>query len=527
MSLYLNQGNRSFFENRNAKIYVDKSLLIKKTNELLGTPDKFMCVTRPRRFGKSTAYSMINAYYSKGCSSRGLFKGLKIYDDPSFEEHLNKHNVISIDMASVYNMLDEGEDLVKKLKKYIYLDLKEAFPDAHLEYDADESSSLAFALKDLGNKGERLILLIDEWDVLFRKEPTNKALCDSYMKLLSSLFKSGDVSQCLDLVYMTGILPIRRYSSQSDLNNFIEYNMIDPDGIPDSFGFTEGEVKNLCEKWSMDFDEVKSWYDGYRLKGMEIYNPRSVVRAITSRECSDYWISTASMDPVKEYMNYDGGALKGEIIKMLAGEKVPVNVTLFQNDLTQVNSRDAALTVLIHLGYLGYDKESKECFIPNKEITDEIMNAIQDIPWPDVYNPISESEKLLEETLKGNTGYIDETFDKNHADLVTPFNKNDEGVLSMIARISYKKAERYYKIASEPNCPTGRADLLFTPRVPGYIPIIIELKVDHSPEKAIQQIKDRNYVSTLNGYHGKVMLLGIAYESKSLKHRSKIEYVTL
>ncbi len=430
-------------------------------------------------------------------------------------------------MASVYNMLDEGEDLVKKLKKYIYLDLKEAFPDAHLEYDADDSSSLAFALKDLGNKGERFIFLIDEWDVLFRKEPTNKALCDSYMRLLGSLFKSGSVSRYIDLVYMTGILPIRRYSSQSDLNNFIEYNMLNPWDIPDSFGFTESEVKELCEEWGMDFDEVKSWYDGYRLNGMEIYNPRSVVMAMMGHKCGDYWTSTAGIDPVKEYMNYDEGALKGEFVKMLAGEKVSVNVTKFQNDLTKVDSKNAALTVLIHLGYLGYDEDAERCFIPNMEISKVIADTTEDIHWPDVYNPISESEKLLEETLKGNTDYIDETFDKNHADLVTPFNKNDEGVLALIARISYKKAERYYKITPEPNCPTGRADLLFTPRVPGYIPIIIELKVDHSPEKAIQQIKDRNYVSILDGYHGKVMLLGIAYDSKTLKHHSKIEYVEL
>ncbi len=523
MSKSISKDNESFQEDIGAKIYVDKSLLIKKTNELIRTPDKFMCVTRPRRFGKSMALSMLSAYYSNSCDSRELFKNLKIYDDPSFEEHLNKHNVISIDMWRMYARLKDTTLFVDQVKSDINEALAKACPSISLEgLDPDK------AIIKIGEEtGEHFIFLIDEWDVVFRKEPANKALCDSYMNFLGTIFKSRDVSKYIDLVYMTGILPIKRYSSQSDLNNFTEYTMLDPDGIPDSFGFTEGEVKDLCEKWSMDFDEVKSWYDGYRLKGIEIYNPRSVVKAMTDHECGDYWMATASTEPVEEYMSYDGGALKGEFTKMLAGEKVPVNVSRFRNDLTQVNSHDAALTVLIHLGYLGYEKESKECFIPNKEITDEIMNAIQDIPWPDVYNPISESEKLLKETLKGNTDYIDEVFDKNHADLVTPFNKNDEGVLSIIARISYKYAEKYYKITPEPNCPTGRADLLFTPRVTGYIPIIIELKVDHSPEKAIQQIKDRNYVSTLNGYHGKVMLLGIAYESKSLKHHSKIEYVTI
>ncbi len=524
MPIFLNKGNKTFSDNVHDDIYVDKSMLIKATNDSIGKAKRFMCVTRPRRFGKSMALSMLNAYYSKGCSSKELFKGLKIYDDPSFESHLNKHNVIWIDMASIYNDSRSGRAFLNKLVRFVRSDLDEAFPGIL----TSNQKTIMECLSRINNEtGERFIFLIDEWDVLFRKEASNKELCDSYMKLLSALFKSSDAQSYLDLVYMTGILPIKRYSSESDLNNFKEYNMLNPRDIPDSFGFTEGEVKELCEKWSMDFSEIKSWYDGYRLSGIEIYNPKSVVEALTDHLCGNYWTSTGNIDPVKEYMNYDGGALKGEIIKMLAGEKAPVNVELFRNDLTNVNSKDAALTVLIHLGYLGYEEESKKCFIPNKEIEGEIVNAIQDIPWPDVYNPMQESKKLLEETLKGNTDYIDETFDKNHADLVTPFNKNDEGVLAVIVRISYKYAEKCYKITPEPNCPTGRADLLFTPRAPGYIPIIIELKVDHSPDEAIKQIKDRNYVSTLNGYHGKVMLLGIAYDSKSLKHRSKIEYVEI
>ncbi len=524
MSNYLNKGNYSFLENRSAKIYVDKSLLIKKTNELLGTPDKFMCVTRPRRFGKSMALSMLNAYYSKGCSSRELFKGLKIYDDPFFEEHLNKHNVIKIDMVQIYTDLRENKKrFVDEVNRVVRADLNEAFPSILTE----EEDSLRKSLAKINDRtGERFIFLIDEWDVVFRESEDDKKLCEECLEFYRNLFKSESAVEYIDLVYMTGILPIRRYNSQSALNNFTEYSMLDPDGIPDSFGFTEGEVKDLCEKWSMDFSEVKSWYDGYRLKGMEIYNPRSVVKAMTDHECGDYWLATASTESAERYMRYDGGALKSELVKMLAGDRVPVNVTLFRNDLTQVNSRDAALTVLIHLGYLGYEKESKECFIPNREIADEIANAIQNIRWVR-HNPTMESDRLLKETLKGNTGHIDEAFDKIHAELATVYNKNKEDVLSVITKVAYRSAREFYEILSEPNCPTGRADLLFTPLAPGYIPIIIELKVDRSPDEAIKQIKDRNYVSTFKGYHGKVMLLGIAYDSKTLKHHSKIEYVEL
>ncbi len=524
MSNYLNQDNALFVRNLKNDIYVDKTLLIKKTNALLGTDYAFMCVTRPRRFGKSMALSMLNAYYSKGCDSRELFKSLKIYSDPSFESHLNKHNVIWIDMAQIYTDLRENKKMfVNEVSRVIRADLDEAFPGILTEEEDNLRKSLA---KINDRTGERFVFLIDEWDVVFRESEDDKKLCEDCLELYRNLFKSQAAGKYVDLVYMTGILPIRRYNSDSALNNFTEYSMIEPDGIPDSFGFTESEVKDLCEKWSMDFSEVKSWYDGYRLKGMEIYNPRSVVKAMTGHECDDYWLATASTESAERYMRYDGGALKSELVKMLAGDRVPVNVTLFRNDLTQVNSRDAALTVLIHLGYLGYEKESKECFIPNREIADEIANAIQNIRWVR-HNPTMESERLLNETLKGNTGHIDEAFDKIRAELATVYNKNKEDVLSVITKVAYRSAREFYEILSEPNCPTGRADLLFTPLAPGYIPIIIELKADHSPEKAIQQIKDRNYVSAFNGYHGKVMLLGIAYESKTLKHHSKIEYVEI
>ncbi len=528
MSLYLNQDNSPFIKNLKNDIYVDKTLLIKKTNRLLGTDDGFMCVTRPRRFGKSMALSMLNAYYSKGCDSRELFKSLKIYGDPSFEEHLNKHNVIWIDMAVAYTLDTDRSLFLKRLKELLYLDLKEGFPELTLNYDPEDGAAFYLALNEIYSRtGAHFVFLIDEWDVVFRESENDKKLCEECLDFYRNLFKGQAAGKYIDLVYMTGILPIKRYNSQSALNNFIEYTMLSPDGIADSFGFTESEVKTLCEEWNMDFAEVKSWYDGYRLEGMEIYNPRSVVRAMTSKKCEDYWKMTGGIAPVVDYMSYDGGKLKGKVARMLAGEEIEVNVDDFENDLTEIDSEDAALTVLIHLGYLSYDKETGKCRIPNKEIAKELIRAINRLKWSGIANPISKSGKLLEETLKGNTDYIDEVFDKNHAELSTTFSKNKEDVLSTIALISYYEAKEVYDIFSEPNCPTGRADLLFTPLAPGYIPIIIELKVDHSPDEAIRQIKDRNYVSTLNRYHGKVMLLGIAYDSKTLKHHSKIEYVTL
>ncbi len=529
MSLYLNQDNVDFAGDISADIYVDKSMLISFCNRCIeDKPRKFMCMARPRRFGKSMALSLLNAYYSKGCDSRELFKNLKISKDPSFEKHLNKHNVIWIDMAELYTAVDEKDTFVKKLREFIYLDLQSGFPEAHLTYDPKEDTSLLLALNEINGKlGERFIFLIDEWDVVYREAVDNKKLCDACTDFYRSLFKGKSAGNYIDLVYMTGILPIRRYNSQSALNNFAEYNMIRPGGLQEFFGFTESEVKNLCDMHKMDFSEIKSWYDGYRLDGVEIYNPKSVVEAIRRKQCDDYWTPTASIEPVKEYMNYDGGALKGKILEMLSGKRAPVNVGRFQNDLTEVNSKDAALTVLVHLGYLGYDEGRGECFIPNYEISKELLNAIDEIPWCDVSDPIRGSRKLLEKTLAGDTAYIDASFDDNHASLSTVMNKNREDVLSVITNISYYHARDSYTILWEPNCPTGRADAVFIPKKPGYIPIVIELKADKSPDEAIKQIKSRDYASMLNGYCGKVMLLGIAYDSKSLKHHSKIECVEI
>ena len=374
---------------------------------------------------------------------------------------------------------------------------------------------------------ERFIFLIDEWDIIYREQENNFKLCNEYTEFLRNLFKSYDVSSCIDLVYMTGILPIKRYSTQSTLNMFTEYNMIDSRNLTEFVGFTEQEVKDLCVKYNRDFNEVKNWYDGYRLNDIEIYNPKSVVETLTTRKCGDYWVLTSSTEAVSNYMNYDNGELKIIIAKLIAGEKVVVDVSLFANDLTQVNSKDAALTVLIHLGYLAYDEETKSCYIPNYEIKQEFITALKKLDWEELNNPISNSKKLYEETLKGNTEYINSILDKNHKELAGPFNKNKEDVLGIIVALSYDYARNYYNIKKEDTSTLGRSDISFIPKDNTHIPMIVELKVDSTPEKAIAQIKEKEYFNSLGNYKGKVLLLGISYDSKNLKHSSKVEFIDL
>ena len=524
MSSYLNMDNDLFFDYQNDDIFVDKSMLIKECNKQIRKTTKFMCITRPRRFGKTLALSMLNAYYSKGCDSKELFKDLKFSKDPSFEKHLNKHNVIWIDMASIYTSIRNKNKFFKELETNIIDDLNESFPGCLTKKENTVGKALVKIKNELG---ERFIFLIDEWDIIYREQECNFKLCNEYTEFLRYLFKSSDISACLDLVYMTGILPIKRYSTQSTLNMFTEYNMIDSRNLTEYIGFTEEEVKDLCVKYNRDFNEIKNWYDGYRLNDIEIYNPKSVVETLTTGKCGDYWVLTSSTEAVSNYMNYDNGELKSIIAEMIAGEKVSVNVGKFQNDLTKVNSKDAALTVLIHLGYLAYDEENKSCYIPNHEIKEEFVNALEQLDWQELSNPIGNSKKLYEETLKGNTDFINETLDKNHKELAGPFNKNKEDVLGIIILISYYSANNFYSIKKEDTSTLGRSDISFIPKDNTHIPMIVELKIDSTPEKAIAQIKEKEYFNSLGNYIGKVLLLGISYDSKNLKHSSKVEMINL
>ena len=525
MAIYLNQDNTKFKKYLKNKIFVDKSPIIRECNDAFGSEESYMCVTRPRRFGKTLVLSMINAYYSKGCDSREIFKDLAIWKDPSFERHLNKHNVFCIDMGGLYANLDDPSQFVPALKANILSDLQEAYPSIDF---FGCSLDVAFS-KIRTASGDRFVFLIDEWDVIYREEERDRKLCDEYTKFLRGLFKTGDVSSMIDLVYMTGILPIRRYNTQSTLNMFREFNMLDPGPLSPFFGFAQEEVKSLCARYGRDFDEIKSWYDGYRLGDLEIYNPKSVVEAIESGKCRNYWTATSAIEAVTDYMNYDHGALKGDIIRMLAGEKAELNPSKFKNDLAMVNSKDAALTVLVHLGYLAFTPEptgSKGvCYIPNKEIREEFENALEELDWSDIYDPISNSGKLLKDTFSGNSDAIDAAFDRNHKELASPFSKNDENVLSIVATVSYYKARNHYWVRKEEISMNGRSGVSFFPKEPGYPPFVVELKAGRSPEEAISQIKEKRYWEAWDGYKGKVLLVGINYDEKTLKHASKAEWI--
>ena len=374
MGIYINKGN-SDFRDIVAHEYVDKTSLIPRINAMLNSESRYSCVTRCRRFGKSMAAKMLCAYYDKSCDSRELFRGLKAERDETFGMYLNKYYVISLDMTDFTTKFRGDREIVKLIQQDVMDEVLDVFPDVKVK-EQDDLMDILYRISE--STGERFFMIIDEWDAILREMGSDEYITTSYVDLLRRLFKGSGSNKVFSGAYLTGILPIKKDNTESALNNFREYTMIRPGKMSEVLGFTHEEVEMLCRKHGMDMNEMESWYDGYRIgKASRMFNPYSVMRAINEEEFGSYWTTTGAYDSVITYiqMNYEG--LKDDIIRMLAGEHVNVDTTEFRNDMRVVRSKNDVLTVLIHLGYLAYDGDAQECYIPNKEVADEMNNAIK------------------------------------------------------------------------------------------------------------------------------------------------------
>ena len=506
MGIYLNPGNISFAKTIRSEIYVDKTGLIACTNEYLNTRDHYLCVSRPRRFGKSMALEMLAAYYSCGCDSRELFAGFKIAQHKDFEKHLNQYDVIYLNMQQFLIEADAG-NVIKYLEQEVLRELRKVYG----QYLEREGIRFAAALREIFvETGRQFIFLIDEWDCVMRERQESETMQKQYLDFLRDLLKDQPY---VALAYVTGILPVKKYGQHSALNMFWEYSMTNQKMLEEYTGFTEEEVKELCERYDMDFEEISSWYDGYRFKNYKhIYNPKSVVEAMTCRDCSNYWTSTETYEALKIYMEMDFDRLRAEIVQMLGGGRVRVNTRSFQNDMRNFNTKDDVLTLLIHLGYLGYDSNEKEAFIPNKEIIEEFENAMSVGGWPNVMNVLKASEKLLEDTLHGDAESVAKELDKAHSEVASILTYNDENSLGCAIGLAYYSARKDYKLIRELPTGKGYADIAFLPLPHTNKPaMVVELKYDRSVSAAIQQIKDRQYTQALEGYTGEILLVGVNY----------------
>ena len=520
MGTYINIGNVGFQSVRNGE-FVDKSGLVAIVNNSLFTERRFSCVSRSRRFGKSVAAKMLCAYYDHSCDSRALFADLAIASDPSFEKHLNKYPVIFLDLTSFISEKNDN-NIVDKMDAALLADVGKAYPDIKAE-DGDRLRDYLMRVSEA--KGEQFIFVIDEWGAICREYAPGTEVMDRYVGWLRRMFKSQDAVRVFAGVYMTGILPIKKYKTQSAMNNFIEYSMVEPRKMASYFGFTKDEVKALAEKHGMDFNELEKWYDGYQIgDDQSIFNPNSVMQAIDAGRCRSFWASTASYDTVAHYiqMNYEG--LKDDVVRMLAGERCAVDPTGFQNDMSVIQSKDDVLTVLIHLGYLSYDWKESECYIPNKEVGGEMVNAVKLNNWSHVANAIEKSKQLLRSTIEGNEEAVARGVDVAHDENTSILSYNDENSLACVLSLAYYYASNDYIIHRELASGKGFADLVLIPRKNVDSPaLVIELKYDKAVNTAIEQIKQRQYPAKVAQYTDNLLLVGITYERDTKQHRCCIE----
>ncbi|MBQ9609708.1 MAG: AAA family ATPase [Lachnospiraceae bacterium] len=520
MGIYLNPDKQLFERAVNSEIYVDKTEFIKYTNRYLYTDNEYIAISRPRRFGKTMAMNMLAAYYGKNCDSRELFAQFKIADDETFEKYLNKYNVIQINMRDLISGADNVRGMIIKLTKRLIFEFGEEYPEVKLFDDTDLIQSIA----DVYIKTKiPFVILIDEWDAIFRVRGVSEDEQIAYLDFLRNLLKDKPY---VALAYMTGILPIKKYGEHSALNMFTEYSMTNQREFAEFTGFTEDEVQILCKKYDMPYDETKRWYDGYNLRGISVYNPRSVVMSMTGHDYDSYWTKTETYEALKVYieMNYDG--LRDTVVSLMSGGRTVIDTHSFTNDMVTFATKDDVLTLLIHLGYLTYDFDTKEVWIPNQEIMGEYATTLKVLGWSEVAEALRCSDELLKATLAKNVDKVSATLEQIHRSETSIMAYNDENALSAVITIAYYAARRDYELIRKLPGGNGFADISFLPRRGVSSPaMIVELKVDETAGGAIAQIKDKKYVEGLKTYSGKVLLVGISYNRKTKKHGCVIEEI--
>ncbi len=538
MGIYVNPGNTKFRNKLKAKIYVDKSPMINELNELIGTDDGFVCMSRARRFGKTMMTNLMSAYYSKNCDSREIFENLKLSKQEGWDMYLNSINVIQIDLQGFYSIIKDKSRVIDKLQADVVNELRMQFPSVKIPADA----VIADTIYNIHNElGETFVIIIDEYDVLIRDKSAPESLRNEYIDFLNALFKSNTTKEAISLAYLTGILPIYREIVQSKLNNFTEYTMLNPDQFAQYFGFTENEVRKLCLEKKADFELCKLMYDGYIFNKpyelmeqanddgepvIHIFNPNSVVKAVTRRKYENYWVATSALEAITLYIDANIAGIQDDIKVLLKGEKdIEINVLRYNNNVERFATKDEIFTYLIHLGYLAYDPINQTCHIPNGEIRNAWLSIMSDAKgFEPIQQMLETSRKLIESTENCDSNAVAKALDDSHADISSPITYNRESSMQSAILMAYFYARKDYLVFSELTSGSGYADVVLVPSVPRKPVIIIELKKDGNPATAIEQIKTRNYAHAFRYHPGHAaVLVGVTYDAESKQHKCLIE----
>ena len=534
MGNYLNPGKEAFEESVRSAVFVDKTEMLLYLNRAVCTDQKYVCISRPRRFGKTMAARMLCAYYDRKAESRELFERLLVSKvqqktgDLPWDCYLGKFDVIRVVMTDFFKTGVTADQGLVRLQKQIIRDLERIYP----ETDFSDRNDLVQTLQDVyGETGTRFVIVIDEWDAVFRENSDDRVGQKKYLDFLRECLKDKEY---IALAYMTGILPIRKYGKHSALNMFWEYSMTDPQQYAPFTGFTAEEVQQECRKRKLNYEGLKTWYDGYRLSNRaseelyeavseeekaefreyEIYSPYSVAKAIITRQLNSYWNQTESFEALRQYIDWNFDGLKEDVAVLMDGGRVKVDITGYQNDMNTFYSKDDILTILIHLGYLGYEKETKEVFIPNREVMDVFRTSTKTSEWTMTFRALANSRKLLEATWACDEDAVAELIETAHNKAGNRTYHSEAG-LSYAIQLAYYSAQDYYTIIPELDTGKGYADLAFIPKKPDIPALLVELKYEEDADTAIEQIRRQKYPERLEHYKGNLILVGISYDKEN------------
>ncbi len=551
MGLYLNgiSAYRLFRDECTLSYYVDKTQILEELvavvdpesvnseveTQNIKTNPKYISLTRPRRFGKSLMANMIAAYFGKGIDSSREFDSLKVSSFDWYESHLNKHNVIHIMLNELPRDCNSYKQYISRIERRFINDLMKAYPDAEIKKEDALWDALTNIYEYCGE--ERFIFVLDEWDYIYHQKFMADEDKESFTRFLSNLLKD---KAYVELAYMTGILPISKYSSGSELNMFCEYTMVTEEKFSEYFGFTDAEVDELYQRYlarNMSYrnvtrDGLRFWYDGYHTKaGERVYNPRSVVLALTNNNLGSYWTSSGPYDELFYYVGANVDQVKDDVALLIADIPVPAKVREYAATSMELKTRDEIFSAMVVYGFLNY--EDGYVSIPNKELMDKFAEMVQkEESLGNVHRLTKESGRMLRATKAGDTKTMTELLQFVHNTESPLLVYSDEAELASIIRWVYLEAINYYRIEREDKAGIGYVDYIFYPFKKDDDAIIIELKVNHTAEEAIRQIKDRQYALRFEGklgqkpeYTGRVLAVGIAYDKddKTRKHECMVE----
>ncbi|MGM9978520.1 MAG: AAA family ATPase [Clostridium sp.] len=518
MGIYLNSASplKKFKELLNEKYFVDKSSIIEKLNNQISTKGKYICITKPRRFGKTSITDMLGAYYTKNLNTKDIFDKLNISKYENYEKHLNKYNVINISFNDIPENMRSYDDYIGNIKKYLKEDLLELYGDKLK--DTDDLFKMFEKIQ------EQFIFIIDEWDYIFSHNLFEENQKD-FLEFLRTLLKDKEY---VALCYMTGVLPIKKYSTGSALNMFDEYTFLKDRLYAKYFGFTEEEVINLCKKnKQIKYKELEEWYNGYITpNGLKIYNPRSVAIALKNGYCENYWTSTGAMDEVLFYLKYNIADVKNDVIEMVAGNFIDITIDEeYRAGQREPRTKEEIYSAMIIYGFLSYYEGRIK--IPNKELMKEFEKALKDESFGDVMQMVKKSETTLKATLKEDSETVSKVIDEIHNSEIPILKYNDENSLSCVITLAYLYARNYYRIEREEKTGKGYADFMFHPRRKGDTAFILELKVNDTPENALKQIKEKKYSQKFikENEDRKILAVAICYNKADKKHKCKIEQI--